>query len=159
MSFLIHGFMSIAFMLQPSCELKLLCPFFLPAFIPLKRPNFFHIPESRLGLCASLMGGLVGGVMGLSPVGLLVLALSSVMPTPLPWPDPDRVASEPDSVEGADVDELVGCSLMEKRDLGDDVNGEGADCRKRASDEYEWGCVATTEWGGGEVREYRERRL
>lgn len=90
-----------------------------------------------MGLCASLMGGLVGGVIGLSCVGLPVLPpLSSVMPAPLAAPDPERVASEPDSVmaeldmlvlvEGCDV---VGISFIEKRDLCGEVNGSGADCR------------------------------
>ena len=50
------------------------------------------MPESRLGL-ASLIGGLVGGVSGLSFAGLSVLPLSSVMPGPLP--EPDMFASEP----------------------------------------------------------------
>lgn len=44
------------------------------------------------------MGGLVGGVIGLSCTGLPVLPLSSVIPAPLAAPDPDRVASDPDSV-------------------------------------------------------------
>lgn len=40
----------------------------------------------------SLIGGLIGGVIGLSLVGLLALPLSSVIP--LPDPDIDKFASE-----------------------------------------------------------------
>ena len=64
-------------------------------FIPLKRPNFLHMPESRFGLCVSLKGGVVGGVVGLSFAGLSVLPLSSVIPRPLPV---EALASEPDAI-------------------------------------------------------------
>lgn len=79
--------------------------FFLPTFIPLRRPSFFHmLLLSRLarglptGEARSPIGGLVGGVIGLSVVGLGVL--SSVIPGALPEPDPLTVVSDvPDVAE------------------------------------------------------------
>lgn len=81
----------------------------------------------------------MGGVMGLSPVGLLVLPLSSVIPgPPLADPDPDRVASEPPSAideldMGAAGEEVVGVNFTLNRDLCGDVidalSGTGADLR------------------------------
>lgn len=80
------------------------------------------MPESLFGL-VSLMGGLLGGVMGLSVVGLPVLPLSSVMAVPLPEPDPDKAASEmaPDASaterfdSGAAGEDVVWCSFVLKR--------------------------------------------
>lgn len=98
------------------------------------------MPESRFGLCESFKGGLTGDVIGLSAVGLPVLPLSSVAPAPLTAPEPDRVASDPDSVICEvvlleDGWEVVGKSFMEKRDLCGDVSGRGADCRVRVPGE------------------------
>lgn len=116
--------------------------FFLPTFIPLSLPSFFHMPESRLGLCVSLLGGLMGGVMGLSFVGLLVLPLSSVIPSPpLADPDPDNVASDPGATasaiveldSGAAGEEVEGVNRTLNLDLcgdaADALSGTGADFR------------------------------
>ena len=91
-------------------------------FIPLKRPNFLHMPESRFGLCVSLKGGVVGGVVGLSFAGLSILPVSSVIPGPLPV---ETLTSEPDAIasmfEAADVavagDDVLCESLVLKRAL------------------------------------------
>lgn len=72
--------------------------FFFPTFIPLSLPSFFHIAESRFGL-TSLMGGLMGGVIGDSFNGLSVLPLSSVVK---PGPRPEAV-SEPDDKLASEV--------------------------------------------------------
>lgn len=90
----------------------------------------------------------MGGVMGLSFVGLLVLPLSSVIPgPPLADPDPDSVASDPVATVSAIVEcdmvvageEVVGVNLTLKRDLCDDaaeaLRGTGADLRICDGDE------------------------
>ena len=105
----------------------------MPTFMPLSRPNFFHMPESRLGL-ASLMGGLVGGVMGLSVAGLSALPLSSVIPGALPEPDVRRLTSARaawGSLVGiAAGDDVLAESLTLKRALLIDWEKvEGADFR------------------------------
>jgi len=78
------------------------------------------MPESLLGL-ASLIGGLVGGVSGLSFVGLSALPLSSVMPRPLPEPLAERLASEVagwgSAIDIAAGEEVVAESLTLKRAL------------------------------------------
>ena len=96
--------------------------FLLPTFIPLSRPNFFHmLLLSRLvrglptGDTRSPIGGLVGGVIGLSFVGLGVL--SSVIPGALPEPDALIVISEV-----PEVAEAKGAMT-----LGFDGEGEGAE--------------------------------
>lgn len=92
------------------------------------------MPESRLGL-ASLPGGLVGGVIGLSPVeGLSQLPLSSVVPVPLPDPETDSVSATVESMLLACMedpgDDVVGESLALKRALlSEVVSVEGADFR------------------------------
>lgn len=50
----------------------------------------------------SLIGGVVGGVVGLSFDGLSALPLSSVIPGPLP--EPDAFASEPKALASMFVD-------------------------------------------------------
>lgn len=102
------------------------------------------MPESRLGLCTSLPGGLIGGVIGPSFVGLLVLPLSFVVIPAPPDPDPDSVASDPvanvssivELDKGAAGEEVDGVSLTLKRDFrGGAVRGRGADRRYREDDE------------------------
>ena len=74
--------------------------------MPLSRPSFFHmLLLSRLvrglpiGETRSPMGGLVGGVMGLSFVGLGVL--SSVIPGAVPEPEALTAVSEVPGVADA----------------------------------------------------------
>ena len=114
--------------------------------MPLSLPNFFHMPESRLirGLApTSLIGGLVGGVIGLSFVGLPVLPLSSVMPGPELLPErfrSDPLLVVPPLVVAAVVEkfaaagaEVVGESLTLNRALFIAVaNCDGADIRLTA---------------------------
>jgi len=100
------------------------------------------------GDVTSLIGGLVGGVIGLSLVGLGVL--SSVMPGALPDPDALTVVSEV-----PEVAEAKGAMTLGFDDEGDDVVGErrilkralwsvvvrdeGADLRLSIEGaEYEW---------------------
>ena len=68
-------------------------------------------------MARSPMGGLVGGVMGLSFVGLGVL--SSVMPGALPEPDALAVVSEV-----PEVAEAKGAMMLEFDDAGAEVVGE-----------------------------------
>ena len=105
------------------------------------------MPESRLGLVTSLPGGLIGGVIGPSFVGLPVLPLSSVVIPAPPDPDADSVASDPVATvssmveldSGAAGEDVDGVSLTLKRDFcGGAVRGSGADCRYREGDEYEY---------------------
>lgn len=112
--------------------------------MPLSRPSFFHIPLSRL--CRGLWlgeptprsptGGDVGGVIGLSFVGLPVLPLSSVMPVPLvvALRFASEVPSAADVTNGETVagegEDVVGDSFMLKRALlRVVVSVEGADFR------------------------------
>jgi len=119
--------------------------FFLPTFMPLSRPSFFHIPLSLL--CRGLWlgeptprsptGGEVGGVIGLSFVGLPVLPLSSVIPGPLVVAlrfASDDVPSGAEVANGATLagegEDVVGESFMLKRALlSVVVSVEGADFR------------------------------
>lgn len=106
---------------------------FLPGFHPLNRPNFFQVPLSLLvrGLLPrSLIGGVTGGVMGLSLVGEPLLPESSVRP------GPEIMLSEPLLVALIAVVreqggwELVGLSLVENRCFANAVvSAEGADLR------------------------------
>ena len=101
--------------------------------MPLNRPNRRHMPESRfaLGLCASLMGGVVGGVVGLSFEGLSVLPLSSVMPGPLPEAEAAASMLEEDHVDSAgdevrcDCLTLIGALFITLYDAGLFVSIEG----------------------------------
>ena len=111
------------------------------------------------------MGGLVGGVIGLSFVGDSVLPLSSVMPWLVePEWDAVRFASEVPAAaiedeNGTTECDEVGESLMLKRALLRVVEiVEGADLRfmkevPGALYECAWG--STTVCGGGELRALR----
>lgn len=80
--------------------------------------------------------------MGLSPTGLSVLPLSSVMPDPLPVPD--KLGSDPDATASmlvvvdiiVDGEDVVCASLALNRDRDVEM-GEGADLRAIEGAVYE----------------------
>lgn len=79
-------------------------------------------------------------MVGLSPAGLSMLPLSSVIPDPLP----DRLGSDPDATASifvvvdimVDGEDVVCASLALKRDLDVEI-GEGADWRVLEGAVYE----------------------
>lgn len=90
------------------------------------------------------MGGLAGGVVGLSFDGLSVLPPSSVMPGVLPVAD--AALSAPDPASGAEV--LLESFVLKRADFV-----TGADLRFSTEGElYEWACGSTADCGGGEWR-------
>jgi hypothetical protein len=98
--------------------------------------------------------------VGLSPTGLSVLPLSSVIPGPLPVLE--RYGSEPEGTDsaiglagaGVPAGEDVDCdNLALKRALFAVVMGAGADFRYIIDGgEYEFACGSTAVRGGGECR-------
>lgn len=95
------------------------------------------------------MGGLYGGVVGLSFDGLSVLPPSSVIPGVLPVAEPPL--SEPELASGAEV--LFDSLVLNRACFVECEKDDGADFRLSADGGlYECACGSTAVRGGGECR-------